>query len=63
MANEENILYKRGTPSKSVVETAINPYTIQTETPKRGVLVIDPNKVFDDYGNISDRYIKQEDLA
>jgi hypothetical protein len=66
----EKILFQRGNPSKSPNKKgAINPYLTKPEDlirkdNEKGVLVIDPNKVFDDINNeIKDRYIKQEDLV
>lgn len=65
----EKILFQRGNTSKSPNKKGIvNPYLTKPEDLTRedneGVLVIDPNKVFDDLNNeIKDRYVKQEDLV
>ena len=55
---QDRILFKRGNHHQEVIST-IN----KTDNEKKGVLVIDPNRVVDDFGHVSDRYIKQEDLV
>jgi ribosomal protein S20 len=52
--NGEKILYARGKPSVSEITNS--------KAANQGVLVIDPNKVVNAYGDIIDRYVKQEDL-
>ena len=64
---DEKILFQRAKTSKGL-KIKSNPYTLKSakqleEADKRGVLVIDPNKVVDKYGQIVDRYVKQEDLT
>lgn len=60
----DRILYKKDTPSKSTLNNNINPYSTNTpDTKNLGVLVIDPNKVVNEYNEIVDRYVKQEDLV
>lgn len=62
---DERILFQRANPSVSLKESNINPYIKQLDGATKnsqGVLVIDPNKVINDYGQIADRYVKQENL-
>lgn len=64
----EKILFQRGGKSINGVEKkTINPYLTKPDDLKRkldeGVLVIDPNKVVNQYNEIVDRYVKQEDLV
>lgn len=64
---DEKILFKRARTSQSPIYKS-NPYTpksadSQKQVDKKGVLVIDPNKVINQYGEIVDRYVKQEDLT
>jgi hypothetical protein len=51
----EMIAFERINESKTTINSK--------NTPKRGVLVINPNKVMDESRKIYDRYIKQEDLT
>lgn len=48
---DEKILFKRANGSVSI-----------NDENDRGVLVVDPNRVVNEYGEIKDRYVKQEDL-
>lgn len=64
----EKILFKKGGNSvDGVSKVTTNPYLLKPEDLKRkenqGVLVIDPNKVVNQYNEIVDRYVKQEDLV
>ena len=64
----EKILFQRARSSQGI-KVKSNPYRVLKsaerlkDKDKRGVLVIDPNKVIDQYGNIVDRYVKQENLT
>jgi hypothetical protein len=63
----EKILFQRGRTSDRQ-KLPSNPYNLKSATElskadKKGVLVIDPNKVVDQYGQIIDRYVKQENLT
>ena len=63
----EKILFQRGRTSDRQ-KLPSNPYNLKSATElskadKKGVLVIDPNKVVDQYGQIIDRYVKQENLG
>jgi hypothetical protein len=63
----EKILFQRGGNSvDGAASITTNPYLTKPKDLKRkdnqGVLVIDPNKVVNQYNEIVDRYVKQEDL-
>ena len=63
----EKILFQRARTSDKQ-KLPSNPYNLKSATQlnkadKKGVLVIDPNKVVDQYGQIIDRYVKQENLT
>ena len=66
MANniDEKILFQRARNSQGL-KIKSNPYKAknQDDQATSGVLVIDPNKVINKYGQIEDRYVKQEDLT
>lgn len=53
-------------PQKGLIENILWKRVINTDDKRksdRGAIVIDPNKVMDENGVVSDRYIKQEDLT